>query len=1029
MTAEFKALSKIFLTNFYSKQQMKDWIHIFFGLDLPDSFVDPESNSSPIDWMWDVYQMYRDNKCNESPSVITVSSRESYKTLSQSAMAVILMTHFNATICHMAAITSQAAAAQNYVQKFLSSISPYMTHHGREVTSQNIKEVKISDDNGNSAWMRIVVCTISGANSSHSNILCVSGKTDILIKNIKGTKRIRSKIGASKLYKLLQQGKEIEAYSFNHQTGKCEFKKIIAQYDNGNKKGVDVYFEDGTIVTCTPDHKFYSENGYEEISKLIGKSVYKITKQKAEDKIDNYKYFDKFPEIKYKEPEFNDVEQVIIGGLLGDMGCYKKRNYKDIKKGLEAKHIGNPHISFRHCVKQKDYAIWKMNILSKSFKMYQNKGAKSGYTGAEQIAFCSNLTKDLSDWFGFRKTLDGLDKIEALGLAVWFMDDGSGSRVTGTATLNTQSFTYEQNLKLKEVLKNKFDIDCVIKEYNTRGKKYCTIHIDVISTYKLYEITKKYIHPSLMYKFDGLLNKSIKKCKNCNSEYIYTAVSYYCSDVDCQAAKNRQLQKVKVIKIKPAIYNRRYYDFTVEGNHNFFSNGLLTHNCFDEIDTVRSKEGIRAYKEAQMIPGVFNGQHPLTIKTSTLKFPGGLFSKEIEMSRKENWKTFKWNIIDITEKCPESRHRPDLPKEDRYVRYELPMSSLTEPQYNDLTSKEKENYTKINTYSGCANCPILPVCRSQLAHRSESDKGGLWKPIDFTITQFKKTDPDLAEAQLLSRKPSSQGMVYPRFINKEDGTGNSYTVNQAWESYTGEKINSKIEFEDLINLLKKNELKFYAFLDWGFRHFYAIGVCVLMPNGEFWLVDSYSVAGLEFDQQLSLAIEVRDKYKPKKWFADTSAPQSIKTFNKNKMPCAEFKKDIDAGINAIRTQIVDASGVRRLKVIKTDRNELYFKMFAEHTFMLDQLGNITREPDDGEFADIADALRYAGQNLFQPKGKNHLLDQPQVKMTPDQIRDKYNKEVSKNYDNWLSKEINAHTDEKATGTIVSKSGSIVWDID
>ncbi len=621
---DFKALASVFLVKFYTKSQMKDWIYTFFGLSFPDSFVDPESSSSPIEWMWDVYQMYRDNKCNESPSVITISSRESYKTLSQSAMSVILMTHFNATICHMAAIVPQASAAQNYVANFLRMIDPYMRYHKKEVTSQNAKEVKIKDDNGSEAWMKIVVCSISGANSSHSNILCL-----------------------------------------------------------------------------------------------------------------------------------------------------------------------------------------------------------------------------------------------------------------------------------------------------------------------------------------------------------------------------------------------------------------------DEIDTIRGGEGIRAYKEASFIPGVFNGQFPVTIKTSTLKFPGGLFSKEIEMSRKENWKTFKWNIIDITEKCQPERFRPDLPKEDRYVRYELPLSSLTEVQYNNLLVKEKEAYTKINVHAGCSNCPILPVCRERLAHRSEEDVGGLWKPIDFTITQFKKSDPDLAEAQLLTRKPSSQGMVYPRFVHKEDGTGNTYTTEQAWASFTGEIPSGRVEFDDLINKLQEHGIKIYAGADWGTTHCYALGISAIMPNGDWWILDGYAVPGFEFSQQLSLAIELRDRYGIKKWFCDTSSPSSIKTFNKNKMPCAEFKKDVQAGINAVRTQIVDASGKRRLKVIRTDRNELYLKMFAEHTFKLDQLGNITKEPDDGEFADIADQLRYQAQNLFQAKGKNNLISTEPTPLTREEIHKKLQDDVKKGYAGWVTTEIQKHVEEpkKAEDVSVSKNGSIIWDID
>ena len=553
-------LAKVFLSKFSSQDQLKHWVHSFFKLDMPDSYVDPDSNSSPINWMWEVYETYKNNTANITPSVITVSSRVSYKTLTEAMLATILMIHFGATICHMAAIVPQATAAQKYIANFTRLITPYLLHHNRELKSENAKEISIKNEDGSLTWMKIIVCTITGANSSHSNVLCV-----------------------------------------------------------------------------------------------------------------------------------------------------------------------------------------------------------------------------------------------------------------------------------------------------------------------------------------------------------------------------------------------------------------------DEVDTIRSQEGIRAYKEASFIPGVFNGQHPITIKTSTMKFPGGLFSKEMDLARKEGWPVFKWNIIDITEKCQPERHKPDLPKEIVYVAKSLPLQTISPETYSNLADKEKDAFERQEAMGGCAKCPLFPVCKGRLADRKETDKGGLWKPIDFTIAQFKKTDADLAEAQLMCWKPSSQGMVYPRFLEKDDGSGNVYTVHQAYEKWTGEVAPKNYSLNNLVDLMLAKGIKFYVGGDWGHTHATAFIVNAVMPNGEWWLVDSYSIPGLEWDDILDLAKKIRDRYRPVKWFMDTAEPMFIKTFKKNRMPCAQFTKDITGGIGSVRTQIVDASNTRRLKVIKSDKNEVLLKMFREHCFLLDSIGNVTDKPDDSEIADIGDSLRYAGQNLFKPK--------------------------------------------------------------
>ena len=388
----------------------------------------------------------------------------------------------------------------------------------------------------------------------------------------------------------------------------------------------------------------------------------------------------------------------------------------------------------------------------------------------------------------------------------------------------------------------------------------------------------------------------------------------------------------------------------------------------DEIDTIRSKEQLRAYKEAQFIPGVFDGQHPITVKTSTLKFPGGLFTKEMDKAIKNKWRVYRWNFIDITEKCPPERHLPNEPKQTVYVSKVLPLKTIIQSEYDLLVPKEQEQYDQIDAMAGCAKCPLLPVCRGRLATRKETDRGGLWKPIDFTIAEFAKTDADLAEAQLMCWKPSSQGMVYPRFMDKADGTGNTYTPEQAWTAFTGEPAPPRVHVPELIDLMLKKGIRFYAGVDWGSTHAFAITVSALMPNKEWWLVDAYSISQLEFEQMMSVAMGVRDTYKPARWFADDSAPMFIKAFKKNGMNCAKFTKDVMGGIESVRGQILNGKGTRKLKVIKYDRTDIILKVFAEHCFLLDSLGNLTDQPMTRILPTSPIPCVYQGQNLFKPRG-------------------------------------------------------------
>lgn len=383
----------------------------------------------------------------------------------------------------------------------------------------------------------------------------------------------------------------------------------------------------------------------------------------------------------------------------------------------------------------------------------------------------------------------------------------------------------------------------------------------------------------------------------------------------------------------------------------------------DEVDVVRFPQ---AYEEAKLIPGTLKGRMPVTIMTSTRKFAFGLMQKEIDLAKKNNHPVLHWNLLDITEKCQPDRHLPSEPKVKRYIQKNLPLHQMSEEEYMGVLEENQDKFEPIEAFAGCANCDLLPVCKTRLATRPDTDVGGLYKPIDFVLNQFKKINPDMAEAQLMCWKPSSTGLVYPRF--DEDEEKNTLTLNQAWEAFMGDPPPEDILLDDLIDLFLGKGISFYAGVDWGFRHAYAIVVGAVLPSGEFWIFETLAISDLEFPDMMKYAKYIRDKYKVKKWFADTAQPMFIKSFKKEKMPCKKFTKDVMGGISAIRGQIVDASNRRRLKVLKTLENEFLINGFRNHHFKLDAAGRPTQDPDDEEFADVMDALRYIGQNLFAVKG-------------------------------------------------------------
>lgn len=86
-----------------------------------------------------------------------------------------------------------------------------------------------------------------------------------------------------------------------------------------------------------------------------------------------------------------------------------------------------------------------------------------------------------------------------IGIAVWFMDDGSiKSKFHKAKIINTQCFDKKEVLLLIKILKDKFKIDAKLREQ----KEGYQIYILSESVDKFRKIIEKYIIDSMKYKLD-----------------------------------------------------------------------------------------------------------------------------------------------------------------------------------------------------------------------------------------------------------------------------------------------------------------------------------------------------------------------------------------------------------------------------------------------------------------------------------------------------------------------------------------------
>jgi hypothetical protein len=380
----------------------------------------------------------------------------------------------------------------------------------------------------------------------------------------------------------------------------------------------------------------------------------------------------------------------------------------------------------------------------------------------------------------------------------------------------------------------------------------------------------------------------------------------------------------------------------------------------DEVDVVQDP---RALKEAKMIPSMWGKYFPLTIYLSTRKFAGGLMEKTLEETVKSGGRVLRWNIIDVTERITKEEAQVDKPKVIRYVSRELPMETIDEEAWEKLPNEVKIKYEKVEAYAGIADHPMLPVMRNYLVDRPQGDVGDLYKPLVAVYNNFRQIPPDMGEAQLLCNKPSSSGLVYPRF----DPEKNVLSVKEALQKVMGESVEMD-SYEYLKDYIKNLGIPIIGGADWGMTDMTSFVILAMLPGGEVWHMDTLAMSGLEIDDIAKYGKELQDDWGVTKWYADQNYPAYLSMLRRKAgWKCPKFTKVVLDGIAGLQTKIVDSSNIRKYYVIDTPSNKAVLDAFKVYRWATDGKGDVIEgkpyHGDDGT-SDIMDSIRYPAQNLF-----------------------------------------------------------------
>lgn len=273
-------------------------------------------------------------------------------------------------------------------------------------------------------------------------------------------------------------------------------------------------------------------------------------------------------------------------------------------------------------------------------------------------------------------------------------------------------------------------------------------------------------------------------------------------------------------------------------------------------------------------------------------------------------------------------------------------------------------------------------------------------------------------------KPSSEGMIYSRF----DPEIHLVTAAQMYEILTGEPIKSLTKSE-LIDVFKQRECNFYAGMDFGYTHAFAV-VQGVKDGQRMFIFDALEVPELEIGQMLDLCEQRVRPYNPA-IYADTAYPAYIKTFSKHKYRMKEWQKkpgSVQGGIEIVRYKLrPTGSSIPHLYFLKDDEGcELLTKRMRQYRWKLDSAGNPTDVPDETD-DDLNDAIRYLVMNVFAPNGNLVIPKNEPQKLERSSLPQYHQK-------NWVSQVISEHTggptSEKPadSGKAKGRKGSFFWDV-
>lgn len=357
-----------------------------------------------------------------------------------------------------------------------------------------------------------------------------------------GNAQVWTEKGMVKIKDIVESRLKVKVASYNMDTKKVEFKKILNWYDNGDKEPQNWLNWIGSSSCITKNHKIYDAEREEwvEAGSFKGETI----------SIDSR------------------LNEALTGMLLGDSIC-----------AIEKRGQSGWRISWTVATKDLEYGEHKMKLMQGLFdNPIRKKDKISGY-GSEVTYYvtpaCTNLPttvcRDLYQYdrsvedYGKRKVdlnANDLRHFGDLSLAIWYFDDGSlssnnGNSLTPRLIFSVPRYSDKTRHQFEKMFKRLYN---VTPTFTKNGKDVSMVFSTPDSWYLLARINAV---------AGGVMPRKIPKC--------------FDRKIVWEPLERISKSNLSDFKIYLSEYTRQHskvaYDIEVEDNHNYFCDGILVHNC------------------------------------------------------------------------------------------------------------------------------------------------------------------------------------------------------------------------------------------------------------------------------------------------------------------------------------------------------------------------------------------------------------------------------------------------------------------